>query len=114
MTWNDVRAGLSFEFPALAVAAALAAFGATGATLAIHLSIHALDRVVADLLPHIDEESVKLDLGPAGHALSIGGAYFDEDTGMELDALAGIFGTQDALLGLRSVGSRETPPWQGM
>ncbi|MGR3249567.1 MAG: precorrin-4 C(11)-methyltransferase [Paracoccus sp. (in: a-proteobacteria)] len=30
----------------------LAAFGATGATLAIHLSIHALDRVVADLLPH--------------------------------------------------------------
>ena len=29
----------------------LAAFGATGATLAIHLSIHALDRVVADLLP---------------------------------------------------------------
>ena len=30
----------------------LAAFAATGATLAIHLSIHALDRVVADLLPH--------------------------------------------------------------
>ncbi|MBM3603781.1 MAG: precorrin-4 C(11)-methyltransferase [Alphaproteobacteria bacterium] len=30
----------------------LAAFGATGATLAIHLSIHALDRVVADLVPH--------------------------------------------------------------
>nr|WP_111299535.1 precorrin-4 C(11)-methyltransferase [Paracoccus saliphilus] len=29
----------------------LAAFAATGATLAIHLSIHALDRVVADLLP---------------------------------------------------------------
>ncbi|QYK41033.1 MAG: precorrin-4 C(11)-methyltransferase [Paracoccaceae bacterium] len=30
----------------------LAAFGATGATLAIHLSIHLLERVVADLLPH--------------------------------------------------------------
>jgi precorrin-4/cobalt-precorrin-4 C11-methyltransferase len=30
----------------------LAAFAATGATLAIHLSIHMLDRVVADLTPH--------------------------------------------------------------
>lgn len=30
----------------------LAAFGATGATLAIHLAIHALERVVAELLPH--------------------------------------------------------------
>ncbi|MFB2532126.1 precorrin-4 C(11)-methyltransferase [Paracoccus sp. p4-l81] len=30
----------------------LAAFAATGATLAIHLSIHLLDRVVADLTPH--------------------------------------------------------------
>ena len=30
----------------------LSAFAATGATLAIHLSIHALDRVVADLSPH--------------------------------------------------------------
>jgi len=30
----------------------LAAFAATGAVLAIHLSIHVLDRVVADLLPH--------------------------------------------------------------
>ena len=29
----------------------LAAFAATGATLAIHLAIHALDRVVAELLP---------------------------------------------------------------
>ena len=29
----------------------LAAFAATGATLAIHLSVHALDRVVAELLP---------------------------------------------------------------
>jgi len=29
----------------------LAGFGATGATLAIHLAIHALDRVVADLTP---------------------------------------------------------------
>lgn len=30
----------------------LAAFAATGATLAIHLSVHVLDRVQADLLPH--------------------------------------------------------------
>ena len=30
----------------------LAAFAATGATLAIHLSIHVLDRVVAELSPH--------------------------------------------------------------
>ena len=30
----------------------LSAFAATGATLAIHLSVHALDRVVSDLLPH--------------------------------------------------------------
>jgi precorrin-4/cobalt-precorrin-4 C11-methyltransferase len=29
----------------------LAAFGATGATLAVHLAVHAVDRVVADLLP---------------------------------------------------------------
>ncbi|MEO5619878.1 MAG: precorrin-4 C(11)-methyltransferase [Cypionkella sp.] len=30
----------------------LAAFAATGATLAIHLSIHVLDKVIADLTPH--------------------------------------------------------------
>ncbi len=30
----------------------LAAFAATGATLAVHLSIHVLDRVVAELVPH--------------------------------------------------------------
>lgn len=30
----------------------LAAFGATGATLAIHLSVHVLDRVKAELTPH--------------------------------------------------------------
>lgn len=30
----------------------LAGFAATGATMAIHLSIHALDRVVAELVPH--------------------------------------------------------------
>lgn len=30
----------------------LGRFGATGATLAIHLSIHALEQVVADLVPH--------------------------------------------------------------
>ncbi len=30
----------------------LSAFGATGATLALHLSIHLIDKVVADLAPH--------------------------------------------------------------
>lgn len=30
----------------------LAAFATTGATMAVHLSIHALDRVVAELMPH--------------------------------------------------------------
>jgi precorrin-4/cobalt-precorrin-4 C11-methyltransferase len=30
----------------------LAAFGATGATLALHLSVHLLDRIVTDLTPH--------------------------------------------------------------
>ena len=30
----------------------LAAFAATGATLAIHLSVHALDRVIGELTPH--------------------------------------------------------------
>jgi precorrin-4/cobalt-precorrin-4 C11-methyltransferase len=34
----------------------LAAFAATGATLAIHLSIHVLDRVVAELLPHYGQD----------------------------------------------------------
>jgi precorrin-4/cobalt-precorrin-4 C11-methyltransferase len=34
----------------------LAAFAATGATLAVHLSIHALDRVVAELLPFYGED----------------------------------------------------------
>jgi len=34
----------------------LANFGRTGATLAIHLSIHALDRVVAELTPHYGAE----------------------------------------------------------
>ncbi len=34
----------------------LAAFGATGATLAIHLAIHSLDRVVAELLPFYGAE----------------------------------------------------------
>jgi precorrin-4/cobalt-precorrin-4 C11-methyltransferase len=33
------------------VGESLAAFGATGATLAIHLAIHSLDRVVAELTP---------------------------------------------------------------
>jgi precorrin-4/cobalt-precorrin-4 C11-methyltransferase len=34
----------------------LRAFAATGATLAIHLSIHVLDKIVADLLPFYDED----------------------------------------------------------
>ncbi|BBE74466.1 precorrin-4 C(11)-methyltransferase [Oharaeibacter diazotrophicus] len=34
----------------------LAAFAATGAVLAIHLSIHVLARVVADILPHYGED----------------------------------------------------------
>ena len=34
----------------------LAAFAATGATLAVHLSIHVLDKVVADLVPHYGAE----------------------------------------------------------
>lgn len=34
----------------------LAAFGATGATLAIHLAIHAIDRVVEELTPHYGAE----------------------------------------------------------
>jgi len=33
----------------------LDAFARTGATLAVHLSIHALDRVVSDLVPHYGE-----------------------------------------------------------
>lgn len=34
----------------------LAAFAATGATLAIHLAIHALERLVAELVPHLGAE----------------------------------------------------------
>ncbi|MDE1567405.1 precorrin-4 C(11)-methyltransferase [Aquabacter sp. P-9] len=34
----------------------LAAFAATGAVMAVHLSIHALERVVAELLPHYGED----------------------------------------------------------
>ncbi len=34
----------------------LAGFGRTGATLAIHLAIHALDRVVAELTPHYGDD----------------------------------------------------------
>ncbi len=36
---------------AMPEAETLSAFGATGATLAIHLGVHALDRIVAELLP---------------------------------------------------------------
>jgi precorrin-4/cobalt-precorrin-4 C11-methyltransferase len=35
---------------------ALQAYAATGATLAIHLSIHVLDKVVADLMPHYGKD----------------------------------------------------------
>ena len=34
----------------------LSAFAATGATLAIHLSVHVLDRVVEELTPHYGED----------------------------------------------------------
>jgi precorrin-4/cobalt-precorrin-4 C11-methyltransferase len=34
----------------------LAAFAATGATLAIHLAVHALDRIVAELMPFYGED----------------------------------------------------------
>jgi precorrin-4/cobalt-precorrin-4 C11-methyltransferase len=42
---------MSGRASAMPPAETLAAFGATGATLAIHLAIHALDRIVATLLP---------------------------------------------------------------
>ena len=35
---------------------ALQVYAATGATLAIHLSIHVLDKVVADLVPHYGKD----------------------------------------------------------
>ena len=38
----------------------------------------------------------------------------DEGLAMELERLPQIFGTQDALVGLRSVASRERPAWQGV
>lgn len=37
----------------------------------------------------------------------------DEGLAMELERLPRVFGTQDALVGLRSVASRERPTWQG-
>ena len=42
---------MSGRASAMPPAETLAAFGATGATLAIHLAIHALDRIVAELTP---------------------------------------------------------------
>ena len=63
----------------------LAAFAATGAVLAIHLSIHVLDRVLADLTPHYgadcpvavvwraswpDQRIVRATLGTLEHALA--------------------------------------------
>ena len=62
----------------------LAAFAATGATLAIHLSIHALERIVAELMPFygsacpaaivaraswLDERIVRVTLGAAVAAM---------------------------------------------
>lgn len=63
---------------------ALANFAATGATLAIHLSIHVLDKVLADLMPHYggtcpvaivyraswpDEQMIKGTLSTIAHVL---------------------------------------------
>jgi precorrin-4/cobalt-precorrin-4 C11-methyltransferase len=42
---------ISGRASAMPAAETLAAFGATGATLAVHLAIHALDRIVTDLTP---------------------------------------------------------------
>jgi precorrin-4/cobalt-precorrin-4 C11-methyltransferase len=62
----------------------LAAFGATGATLALHLSVHLLDRVTAGLVPHYgpdcpvavvwraswpDERVIRCTLGTLGAAV---------------------------------------------
>jgi len=67
----------------------LAAFGATGATLAIHLSVHVLGRVIVDLLPHYgtacpaavvyraswpDERIVRATLGTLAEAVDREGA----------------------------------------
>ena len=43
---------ISGRASSMPVGETLAGFGATGATLAVHLAIHALDRVVAELTPH--------------------------------------------------------------
>ncbi len=63
----------------------LAAFAATGAVLAIHLSIHILDKVLSDLMPHYgascpvavvwraswpDQRIVRATLGTLEHALA--------------------------------------------
>ncbi len=63
----------------------LAAFAATGATLAIHLSIHTLNTVLADLIPHYgqdcpvavvwraswpDQRIIRATLGTLGHGLA--------------------------------------------
>ena len=48
---SGVLTRLSGRASAMPARERLAAFAATGATLAIHLAIHALDRVVAELLP---------------------------------------------------------------
>lgn len=63
----------------------LGAFAATGAVLAIHLSVHVLDRVLAELMPHYgpdcpvavvwraswpDQRIVRASLGTLAHALA--------------------------------------------
>ncbi len=51
MAQSVVLTRVSGRASAMPAAETLAAFGATGATLAIHLAIHALDRIVAELVP---------------------------------------------------------------
>jgi precorrin-4/cobalt-precorrin-4 C11-methyltransferase len=51
VTQSVVLCRLSGRASAVPAGESLAAFAATGATLAIHLAIHALDRIVAELTP---------------------------------------------------------------
>ncbi|OYU38280.1 MAG: precorrin-4 C(11)-methyltransferase [Pseudorhodobacter sp. PARRP1] len=52
LTQSVVLTRTSGRATAMPAAENLPAFAATGATLAIHLSVHVLDKVVADLTPH--------------------------------------------------------------
>jgi precorrin-4/cobalt-precorrin-4 C11-methyltransferase len=51
VTQSVVLTRVSGRASAMPPGETLAAFGATGATLAVHLAIHALDRIVAELAP---------------------------------------------------------------